>query len=100
MNIANVDTKLEQNSVNLINNVYQVVANYLKTNKNSSLSNLHAMLLNEVEPPMLQALMEHTGYNQSKTALLLGLSRSTTRKKLQQYFGDKYFPQTALEDEE
>ncbi len=99
MNVANVDTKFEQNSVNLTDNVYQVVSTYLKTNKQSSFSSLYSMLLNEVEPPLLQALMEHTGFNQSKTALLLGLSRSTTRKKLQQYFGDRYFPQTTLDDE-
>jgi Fis family transcriptional regulator len=33
----------------------------------------------------LQATLEHSGYNQTKAAKALGLSRSTLRKKLEHY---------------
>jgi Fis family transcriptional regulator len=46
---------------------------------------LHAMVISEVEKPLLEAALEHSGYNQTKAAKALGLSRSTLRKKLDQY---------------
>lgn len=100
MSISDVNLAVtDQTSVHLANSIYQIVTNYLKSSKQTNIANLYTFLLNEIEPPLLQALMEHTGFNQSKAATLLGLSRSTTRKKLQQYFGDRYFPQTTIEEE-
>jgi Fis family transcriptional regulator len=46
---------------------------------------LHAMVIAEVERPLLEAALEYSGYNQSKAAKALGLSRSTLRKKMEQY---------------
>lgn len=46
---------------------------------------LHAMVIAEVEKPLIEAVLAHTGGNQSKAAKVLGLSRSTLRKKIQQY---------------
>lgn len=46
---------------------------------------LHAMVLAEVEKPLLEAALQHSGFNQTKTAQVLGISRSTLRKKLEQY---------------
>lgn len=46
---------------------------------------LYQMVLSEIEPPMLQAVMKYTGGNQSKAAGVLGMNRSTLRKKLAQY---------------
>jgi Fis family transcriptional regulator len=43
------------------------------------------MVLSEVERPLLEAVLAHTGSNQSKAARVLGISRSTLRKKLIQY---------------
>ena len=40
---------------------------------------------------MLQAVMEKKRGNQLQAAKLLGISRGTIRKKLQRYFGTKYF---------
>ena len=42
------------------------------------------MVMSEVEEPLLQTVMRHTGGNQTKAAALLGISRSTLRKKLAQ----------------
>ena len=47
--------------------------------------NLYQMVLSEIEPPMLQAVMSYASGNQSKAAGILGMNRSTLRKKLAQY---------------
>lgn len=46
---------------------------------------LYEIVMNEVEKPLLESVLEHTGHNQTKAAKALGLSRSTLRKKLEQY---------------
>ncbi len=48
-------------------------------------SGLYALVLAEVEKPLLETVLKHANYNQSKTAKILGLSRSTLRKKMDQY---------------
>lgn len=46
---------------------------------------LYAMVLAEIEQPLLKQVMLHTRGNQSKAAEILGLNRSTLRKKLRLY---------------
>lgn len=46
---------------------------------------LYQMVINEVERPLLQLVMEHTKGNQTKASELLGINRSTLRKKLTQF---------------
>jgi len=40
------------------------------------------MMVNVVEKPLLEVVMQHADYNQSKAAQWLGLNRNTLRKKL------------------
>ena len=47
--------------------------------------NLYRMVLQEVERPMLEVVMCHTGGNQTRAAELLGLNRTTLRKKLREH---------------
>ena len=69
--------------------VYEVVNGFLAKNKN--INDLYDMILSEIEPPLLQAVMEKRRGNQLQAAKMLGISRGTIRKKLQRYFGTKYF---------
>jgi Fis family transcriptional regulator len=46
---------------------------------------LYAMVLSEVEKPLIETVLEQCGHNQSRAAQVLGLSRSTLRKKISQY---------------
>ncbi len=46
---------------------------------------VYDMLLNCVEKPLLQYVLQRAGGNQSKAAEILGLNRNTLRKKLKQY---------------
>lgn len=71
--------------------VYGLVTRFLAENKTKSITDLYDMILSEVEPPLLQAVMEKRRGNQLQAARMLGISRGTIRKKLQRYFGTKYF---------
>ncbi len=48
-------------------------------------SNVYNMVLQQVEKPMLEVVLQHMRYNQSKTAVVLGISRGTLRKKMKEY---------------
>lgn len=71
--------------------VYNLVSRFLSENKSKNIDDLYDMILSEVEPPLLQAVMEKRRGNQLQAAKMLGISRGTIRKKLQRYFGTKYF---------
>ncbi len=65
--------------------VSKVVRRYLHDMGHSQSSNLHEALLAEVEPALLQEVMQHCRGNQSRAADILGINRATLRKKLLQY---------------
>ncbi|ODT95861.1 MAG: Fis family transcriptional regulator [Rhodanobacter sp. 67-28] len=43
---------------------------------------LHALVLHEVEVPLLREVLAFHGGNQSRAAVALGINRATLRKKL------------------
>ena len=47
--------------------------------------NLYELVLEEIEVPLIKAILKYNHNNQSKAAIQLGLSRGTFRKKLKQY---------------
>jgi Fis family transcriptional regulator, factor for inversion stimulation protein len=82
------DINLERrnsSSIPLSAYVRQAIDLYFVQLKGDNPVDLHAMVISEVEKPLLEAALEHSGYNQTKAAKALGLSRSTLRKKLDQY---------------
>ena len=50
-----------------------------------SATNLYNLFMQQVEPPLLEAVMLQANRNQSKAAKWLGLSRNTLRKLLAKY---------------
>lgn len=74
----------------LTNSVVRAVQNYFEELKDSEPVDLYQFVLEEVETPLFKAVMEHCKYNQSRAALMLGISRGTLRTKLRKYFDDKY----------
>lgn len=69
----------------LHDSVRQALESYFAQLKGQAPDNLYELVLAEVEVPLLEAVMEYTKGNQSRAAILLGLSRGTLRKKLKIY---------------
>lgn len=75
----------------LAENINKTVKTLLQKNggKTADLQ-LHQVIVEAVEAPMLRSVMELTRYNQSKAARVLGISRGTLRTKLKRYFDDEF----------
>lgn len=69
-------------TITLSEHVKQTIDLYFSQLNGHDVVNLYTMVINEVEKPLLEATLEHSGNNQSKAAKALGLSRSTLRKKM------------------
>lgn len=71
-------TPLRENVKNALRNYFSQLGDHAPTN-------LYDLVLEEIEIPLLEMVMEHVKHNQCKAAILLGLSRGTLRKKLKIY---------------
>ena len=65
--------------------VENALTRYFQNIEDEPVRNLHHMVMAEVEAPLLRAVMQRTGNNQSKASIMLGLNRGTLRTKLKQY---------------
>ena len=65
--------------------VRKAMKKYFATLDDTSPANVYEMVMAEVEPELLKAVMRYTNNNQSKAATALGLNRATLRKKLHRY---------------
>ena len=65
--------------------VRKAMKKYFATLGDAAPANIYEMVMTEVEPELLKAVMKYANYNQSKAANVLGLNRATLRKKLRRY---------------
>ena len=65
--------------------VFSAMKNYYTHVAGGNPCEIYELVLTQVEPPLLETTMEFTQGNQSKAAMLLGISRGTLRKKLKKY---------------
>lgn len=65
--------------------VARAVRRYLADVESAPGEGLHALLLQEVEQPLLHEVLTWYEGNQSRAAAALGINRATLRKKLQLY---------------
>ncbi len=75
----------DQPSRTLRDHVDQALKNYFAHLDGQPVTDIYQMVLSEVEPPLLEAVMKFTRNNQTKASDLLGLNRGTLRKKLKMY---------------
>ncbi|OGT47742.1 MAG: Fis family transcriptional regulator [Gammaproteobacteria bacterium RIFCSPHIGHO2_12_FULL_41_20] len=76
---------LSQKNQPLHDSVRQALENHISQLQGQIPANLYEKVLAEVEAPLMEAIMEYTKNNQSRAAIILGLSRGTLRKKLKAY---------------
>jgi Fis family transcriptional regulator len=69
----------------LSNHVRAVMQDYFARLDGHSANNLYELVMREVEQPLILTVLEHCGHNQTRAAKVLGVSRSTLRKKLSQF---------------
>jgi Fis family transcriptional regulator len=65
--------------------VQVALTNYFAHLDGQAITDLYNMVLQEVEAPLLETVMQHSRGNQTRAAKLLGLNRGTLRKKLKLY---------------
>jgi Fis family transcriptional regulator len=65
--------------------VQHALAKYFEQLDGTPPDDLYHLVMQQVEQPLLETVMSYTGGNQSRAAAVLGISRSTLRKKLAQY---------------
>lgn len=65
--------------------VREAIESYFAQLNGHPANGLYQMVLAEVEEPLLEAVLRHTGSNQTQASQILGISRSTLRKKLAKY---------------
>ncbi len=58
---------------------------YFDTLQDEKISNLHELVIQQVEKPLIEFVLKKHHYNQTQTAQTLGINRNTLRKKMQQY---------------
>ncbi|NBC15267.1 MAG: Fis family transcriptional regulator [Gammaproteobacteria bacterium] len=65
--------------------VRAAVCTYLRNMDGQDVEGLHRFVMDEVERPLIETVLEAAGNNQSVAARMLSISRSTLRKKLAAY---------------
>ncbi|MDH3980496.1 MAG: DNA-binding transcriptional regulator Fis [Gammaproteobacteria bacterium] len=81
----NVPARRERRKQPIRRSVTSALELYLGDLDGHDVNDLYHVVLNEVEPAILNVVMQHVDGNQSQAATMLGISRGTLRKKLKQY---------------
>ena len=77
--------KLSIQENTLRSEVEKALRRYFDHIEEEPVTDLHRMVISEVEIPLFEAVLKHTGNNQSKASVMLGLNRGTLRTKLKGY---------------
>jgi len=65
--------------------VRNALKEYMLTLEGDDPTELYAMVMREVERPLLECALQHCAGNQTRAAQCLGLNRGTLRKKLREH---------------
>lgn len=75
----------EKQTLSLSEQVTQTLELYFDTLQEQTTCDLYEMVIHQVEKPMLEFVLAKTEYNQTQTALILGINRNTLRTKMQKH---------------
>jgi len=84
-NVIKMTSHKEKKHMGLSENVKFSLQEYMHDLDGELPANLYDLVLQQIEKPLLETVMQHVGDNQSKAAQCLGLNRGTLRKKLLAY---------------
>jgi len=79
------DPYVDSTAISLRENVVEVMKHYFANLKGEEPTHVHDFFLDEIEEPLLAAVMKFTHQNQSEAARILGFSRGTLRAKLKKF---------------
>ena len=78
--------KVERNTKTFLENWLQkTVKQYIVAMKNHEDGQLHNLILNAIERPLVKMVLKETAGNQTQAANILGINRNTLRKKIKEY---------------
>lgn len=84
--VVAINTEAQNNeAVSLQESVNQSLQQYITKLDGQTPANLYSLVLAEVEKPLIEMVLKLTNGNQSKAAIILGISRGTLRKKMAIY---------------
>tara|TARA_B100001989_G_C24546705_1_gene471309 strand:- start:267 stop:509 length:243 start_codon:yes stop_codon:yes gene_type:complete len=74
---------MTQSSDSLNHAIASILKSYLDKHQGFLPNNLHEIIIQKVEQPLIETILSQTNGNLSKTAKILGLSRITLRRKIE-----------------
>lgn len=84
--VVTLSPELSSNaSLSLRESVNSTLQQYITKLDGQTPANLYDLVLAEVEKPLMEMVLKLTNNNQSKAAIVLGISRGTLRKKMAIY---------------
>ncbi|WP_158379575.1 DNA-binding transcriptional regulator Fis [Candidatus Williamhamiltonella defendens] len=85
------NTNIENHSMQTLlrDSVRLALKNYFFQLNGQNVTKLYSLVLDEVEQPLLEMVMEYTEGNQTIAANIMGINRGTLRKKLKKYAMDQ-----------
>jgi Fis family transcriptional regulator len=81
----NVPSRRERRKQPIRRSVTSAIELYLDDMNGHDVTDLYHVVLSEVEPALLDVVMNYVEGNQTEAAEMLGVSRGTLRKKLKLY---------------
>ncbi|QCI22843.1 DNA-binding transcriptional regulator Fis [Buchnera aphidicola] len=85
MFLSTINNQDENIKIPLRELVKKSLKHYLLNLNGKNVDNLYELVLAELEQPLLDMIMQYTRGNQTRAALMMGINRSTLRKKLKKY---------------
>ena len=86
MTMADSPEKPSQgDSIELRHHVRESIEAYFRDLNGETPCDVYRLVLNEVEKPLLEVVMQYAGQNQSQASRILGINRNTLRKKLEDH---------------
>jgi len=72
-------------AASLSEQVTQTLETYFNTLEDEQASDVYEMVLQQVEKPLIEFVLQQTENNQTHAANILGINRNTLKKKMQKY---------------